>query len=73
MGRPIYQYEMADADFSWLLNSFQEANPHYVLVDSSCLPLVLIKLSETEMAYSRPMSDGAESATDSTASEVEPK
>ncbi len=33
MGRPIYPHEVSDPDFAWLLSSFQESNPQYVLVE----------------------------------------
>ena len=42
MARPIYPHELADADFSWLMNSFRENNPHCAVVESSCLPVILI-------------------------------
>jgi len=43
MARPIYPHELADADYSWLMNSFRENNPHYAVVESSCRPVVLIQ------------------------------
>ena len=43
MGRPVYPHELGDADFSWLVNSFRENNPDFTIVESSCLPVVLIK------------------------------
>jgi hypothetical protein len=48
MGRPIYSHELSDPDFSWLITSFQENNPNYSCVDSSCLPIVFISLSLTK-------------------------
>ncbi len=51
MCRPIYPYELGDPDFSWLLATFQESHPNYVLIDSSCLPLILVEMkpkAETE-------------------------
>ena len=44
MCRPVYPYELGDPDFSWLLSTFQEANPEFALVDAGCLPLVLVKV-----------------------------
>lgn len=44
MCRAIFSYELGDPDFSWLLSTFQEAHPDYFMVDSTCLPLVLIKM-----------------------------
>jgi len=45
MGRPLYPYELGDPDFSWLLMSFQENNPDWLMVESTSLPVVLIKSS----------------------------
>ena len=44
MARPVYPYELGDPDFSWLLATFQEANPDFKLVDVSCLPLTMVKI-----------------------------
>lgn len=43
MARPVYAHELIDPDFSWLISSFQENNPQYMLVDASCLPVILIE------------------------------
>lgn len=45
MGRPLYPYELGDPDFSWLLMSFQENNPGWIMVESTNLPVVLIPAS----------------------------
>jgi hypothetical protein len=45
MGRPLYPYELGDPDFSWLLMSFQENNPDWIMVESTSLPVVLINSS----------------------------
>ncbi len=58
MGRPVYPHELSDSDFSWLINSYRENNPHAVLVESSCLPLVLIK-GESIAQFSDEIPDGA--------------
>lgn len=42
MGRPIYNYELSDPDFSWLINNFKETHPEYSLIESSGLPLVFV-------------------------------
>ena len=42
MGRPVYTYELIDPDFSWLLSTFRENNPHYVSVENEFLPVVLL-------------------------------
>lgn len=46
MGRPVYNYELSDSDLSWLVSNFQENNPSYFLVESSCLPIVFIKAAD---------------------------
>ncbi len=43
MARAVYQCEMNDPDFTWLLSSFRENHPEYYLVESSTYPLVLVK------------------------------
>lgn len=48
MGRPIFPYELGDQDFSWLITTFQENHPGYVMVDSIGVPLVLLKLDERD-------------------------
>jgi hypothetical protein len=46
MARPIYPHELSDPDFQWLINSYKESRPGLALVDSTCLPLVIVKLEE---------------------------
>ena len=43
MGRPLYPYELGDPDFSWLLSSFQENNPGWIMIESTNLPVVLLQ------------------------------
>ncbi len=43
MARAVYQHELGDPDFAWLLAKFQENNPHYKLLDTGVLPLVLLE------------------------------
>lgn len=43
MARPIYQHELKDPDFTWLISNFQENNPEYSCVQNSCLPIVFIR------------------------------
>ena len=45
MGRPVYQYELADPDFSWLVSSFQENHPDYSFAETTTLPVVFIQVS----------------------------
>lgn len=49
MCRAIFSYELGDPDFSWLLSTFQETHPNYFMVDSTCLPLVLIQMGKGEV------------------------
>jgi hypothetical protein len=50
MCRPIFPYELGDPDFSWLLSTFQEKHPDYVLIDSNGVPLVLVQVSPSAAA-----------------------
>lgn len=43
MARAVYQHELSDPDFVWLLSKFQETHPGYTFVESSSLPSVFIK------------------------------
>lgn len=47
MGRPIFNYELGDQDFSWLISNFKENNPNYTVLESSSLPVVFIGSSES--------------------------
>lgn len=42
MARPIYSHEVLDADFQWLLQHYCEKNPAAFMIDSTCLPIVLV-------------------------------
>jgi hypothetical protein len=42
MARAIYQHELSDPDFSWLINNFRETHPNVLVVESSCLPVILV-------------------------------
>ena len=46
MARPIYPHELSDPDFQWLINSYKESRSGLAVVDSTCLPLVIVKLEE---------------------------
>ena len=43
MARAIYTHELADPDFSWLIQNFRENNPSYGLIEISGVPLVLLE------------------------------
>jgi hypothetical protein len=45
MGRPIYNYELSDPDFAWLINNFKENHPEYTFVESSGLPVLFVPSS----------------------------
>ena len=71
MGRPVYPHELGDADFAWLINSFREKNAHCAIVESSCLPVVLLKevgisvtaeSGETAVTPAEPIEDIPEAA-----------
>lgn len=42
MARPIYSHEVLDPDFQWLLQNYSENHPNAVVLDSTCLPVVII-------------------------------
>lgn len=48
MGRPIYDHELSDPDFVWLIDTFKENSPFHTLIEVSGMPLVFIA-EETEM------------------------
>lgn len=43
MARAVFQHELSDPDFTWLLTTFQERHPEYFTVDGSALPITLVK------------------------------
>lgn len=43
MDRAVYQYELSDPDFAWLLRTFQESNPDYYFAASPYQPVTLIR------------------------------
>lgn len=46
MARAVFPHEVTDPDFQWLLNSYCEAHPSALRLESSCMPVVLIKVDE---------------------------
>ena len=56
MARPVYPYEMSDPDFVWLIDTFQENRPGYLLIQESCLPILL--LPEVKGAATPPFACG---------------
>jgi hypothetical protein len=43
MDRAVYQHELTDPDFAWLLKTFQESNPDYYFATSTYQPITLIR------------------------------
>lgn len=47
--RPFYPHELNDPDLHWLLEVYRERNPKYSVVDSSGLPVLLVKSDVTDL------------------------
>ena len=60
MGRAIYTHELADPDFSWLINSFQENNPEFIAVQTSGLPVVFVRPEEEAATPAEKFKEGLE-------------
>ncbi len=52
MARPIYSHEVLDPDFQWLLQNYSENHPNAIVLDSTCLPVVIV-LGDEKMAAAR--------------------
>lgn len=50
MARPIYSHEVLDPDFQWLLQNYTENHPNAIMLDSTCLPVVIILGDERSVA-----------------------
>lgn len=50
MARPIYSHEVLDPDFQWLINSCIQSNPNAILIDQSCVPIVMLLIDERTRA-----------------------
>jgi len=59
MGRPLYPYELGDPDFSWLLSSFQENNPGWIMIESTNLPVVMLQSATGPLALPLVVPPGA--------------
>lgn len=46
MGRGIFPHEIADPDYQWLIKNYCETSAPVAVVDSGCLPVVMILLEE---------------------------
>jgi len=71
MGRPVYPYELADPDFAWLLNHFQDTRPHYMAVQDVGLPVVMVEMSKGEKAHFEDFAPPV--LAESEAQEIEPE
>ena len=49
MVRPVYSHELTDPDFAWLLSTFAEEHPGYVVIENPGSPVVLINLSSESL------------------------
>lgn len=46
MARGIFPHEVTDPDFQWLIKNYCETRGPVAVVDSGCLPLVMVLLDE---------------------------
>jgi hypothetical protein len=46
MARGILPHEITDPDFQWLIKNYCESKGPVAVVDSGCLPLVMVLLDE---------------------------
>ena len=52
MARGILPHEITDPDFQWLIKSYCESKGPVAVVDSGCLPLVMVLLDENAAGMS---------------------
>lgn len=50
MARGIFPHEITDPDFQWLIKNYCETRGPVAVVDSGCLPLVMVILDENAKA-----------------------
>lgn len=50
MARGILPHEITDPDFQWLIKNYCETKGPVAVVDSGCLPLVMVLLDENARA-----------------------
>ncbi len=50
MARAIFSHEVVDPDFQWLLSKYAERKGAAITVDITCLPVVLVLLTDEERA-----------------------
>jgi hypothetical protein len=49
MARPIYSHEVLDPDFQWLVQNYIENHPNAIMLDSTCLPVIIILGDENSL------------------------
>jgi hypothetical protein len=64
MGRPVFPYELADADFCWLVANYQDRNPDCISVETAALPVVFIKMLEEEVRKAEDLGTASEAVSD---------
>ena len=42
MARAVFPHEVTDPDFQWLLSTYCEAHPAAMMIDISCVPVVVL-------------------------------
>ena len=50
MARPIYPHELTDPDFQWLISTYKDGNPDSVVIEGTCLPVVLVRCESIPVA-----------------------
>ena len=57
MARAIFSHEVVDPDFQWLLTNYAERNAGSFTVDVTCLPIVLVLVTEQERSRTSALQD----------------
>ena len=52
MARAVFPHEVTDPDFQWLLSTYCEAHPAAMMIDISCVPVVVL-LFDQRMAITQ--------------------
>jgi hypothetical protein len=58
MARPIFDFELADPDFSWLLEQYQERHPRSVIVSGT--PIIILVETPEESPHAIEIPEGAD-------------
>ena len=79
MARGIFPHEIADPDYQWLIKNYCETSAPVAVVDSGCLPVVMILLEKDDRPLATPdivatsLVGGMGDSRDPHASHEEPK